>query len=124
MRFHPKYFWSAILLFLIEVLIAVFFKDRLIRAWVGDVLVVILIYCLIQAFWRVRVTAAVVGVFGFACMVEGLQYFGLVNRLGWQDHQLLATIIGTAFDWKDIWAYATGSVIVLGWESKVKLGKQ
>ncbi|MFT5385169.1 MAG: hypothetical protein ACI81W_002574, partial [Saprospiraceae bacterium] len=36
-------------LFLIEVGIAVFIQDRIIRPYIGDLLVVILIYCFIRS---------------------------------------------------------------------------
>ncbi|CAN1209974.1 DUF2809 domain-containing protein [Tumidithrix helvetica PCC 7403] len=99
------------LLFLIEVCIAVFFDDRFIRPFVGDVLVVILIYCLIRSFWKIRATVAALSVFGFACAIEGLQYLNLVDRLGLRQYKLLAIVIGTTFDWMDILAYAIGTAI-------------
>ena len=45
--FRRSYFSFFVLLFIIEVLIALFVNDRLIRPYVGDFLVVILIYCFI-----------------------------------------------------------------------------
>jgi Protein of unknown function (DUF2809) len=117
-RFHRKYFYSAVLLFLIEFLIAVFLKDQLIRSWMGDVLVVMLIHCSVLAFLRVQATRVIASVFIFACTIEGLQYFNLVNLLGMQDNRLWSTVIGTTFDWKDILAYLSGSIIILGWERK------
>jgi Protein of unknown function (DUF2809) len=113
MRFNLKYFCLTILIFLIEVLIAVFFNDPFIRPFIGDVLVVILIYCFVRAFWKVRVDMAIASIFVFSCIVEILQYFNLVDRLGLRSNKLLSTILGTTFDWKDLLAYAIGSGIVL-----------
>jgi Protein of unknown function (DUF2809) len=117
-QFNLKYFYGAILLFLIEVSIAVFFDDSLIRPFVGDVLVVILIYCVIRAFWQIRVLPLALSIFGFACLVEGLQYFQFVDVLGLRPYKLLVVILGTSFDWKDILAYALGTAIVLGCENR------
>jgi Protein of unknown function (DUF2809) len=54
----------------------------IIRPFVGDVLVVILIYCFIRTFLRVKVNVTIGAVFLFACLVEGLQFIHIVDRLG------------------------------------------
>ena len=83
LTFNRTYFYLAVLLFLIEVYIAIFVKDQFIRPFGGDVLVVILIYCFVRAFWKINTNIAALSVFIFACTVEGLQYFNLIDRLGW-----------------------------------------
>jgi hypothetical protein len=115
--FNRKYFYLTVLLFLIEVYIAIFVNDRFIRPFGGDVLVVILIYCFVRAFWKINTNIAALSVFIFACAIEGLQYFNLIDRLGWRQYQLLVIIVGTTFSWEDILAYAIGTAIVLGGES-------
>lgn len=117
LTFNRKYFYLAVLLFLIEVYIAVFVKDQFIRPFGGDVLVVILIYCFVRAFWKINTNIAALSVFIFACTVEGLQYFNLIDRLGWRQYPLLVIIIGTTFSWEDIFAYAIGTAIILVGES-------
>jgi hypothetical protein len=118
LTFNQKYFYLTVVLFLIEVFIALFINDQFIRPFVGDVLVVILIYCFVKSFWKVRANVAALSVFGFACAIEGLQYLNLVDILGLRQNKILATIIGTTFDWKDILAYALGTAIILVWESR------
>jgi Protein of unknown function (DUF2809) len=115
-NFNFRYLSVTILLFLIEVGIAILFTDSFIRPFVGDVLVVILIYCFIRTFWRIRPTRLALSVFVFACVVEALQYFNFVDRAGLRPYPLLVIIIGTRFDWRDILAYAAGTAIILGWE--------
>jgi Protein of unknown function (DUF2809) len=119
-RFNLKYFCLTILIFWIEVLIAVFFNDQFIRPFIGDVLVVILIYCFVRAFWKVRADAAIASIFIFSCAIEILQYFNLVDRLGLRSNKLLSIILGTTFDWKDLLAYAIGSGVVLWLEGKLR----
>ncbi len=116
--FNSRYFGTAVFLFLVEVFIGVFIHDGFIRPFGGDILVVILIYCLVKSFWNVSTTKTAVAVFGFACLVEGLQYLQIVDRLGLRKYPLLAIIIGTSFAWEDILAYAAGCVIVIWWETK------
>jgi Protein of unknown function (DUF2809) len=116
--FNLRYFYATIILFLVEVFIGVFVRDSFIRPFGGDILVVILIYCLIKSFWNVPTTKTAIAVFGFACLVEGLQYLEIVDRLGLRKYQLLAIIIGTSFAWEDILSYGAGCVIILWWEAK------
>jgi hypothetical protein len=116
--FNLKYFCIAILLFLVEVFIGVFVKDNFIRPFGGDVLVVILIYCLIKSFWKVPAAKTALAVFGFACFVEVLQYLKIVDRLGLRRDGLLAILIGTSFAWEDIVAYAVGCAIA--WWADIK----
>jgi Protein of unknown function (DUF2809) len=118
--YHPRYFYSAIALFLTEVFIGVYIKDGFIRPFVGDVLVVILIYCLVKAFCKVKANVAITAVFIFACLVEGLQYLNIVDMLGIRQYKLLVIILGSSFDWGDILAYASGSGIVLWYENIFK----
>jgi hypothetical protein len=89
-----------------------------VRPFVGDVLVVILIYYFIQSFWKIQPVKAMTGVFVFACLVEGLQYLNIVDGLGLRPYKLLVIILGSSFDWGDILAYAVGSGIVISWEIK------
>ena len=116
--FSKRYACCTIALFLIEIFIAVFINDSLIRPFIGDVLVVILIYCLVRTFWKIRYRTAALSVLVFACTIEILQYFNLVDVLGWRKYKILAIAIGSTFDWKDIIAYILGTTIVIGLESK------
>ncbi len=117
-KFNKKYFFFALVLFLIEVCIAIFVDDIFIRPFIGDVLVVILIYCFIKAFWNIQSSIAAVSVFTFACIIEILQYFNFVDKLGLQNNRILAIALGSTFDWKDLIAYAIGAITVLWFENK------
>jgi Protein of unknown function (DUF2809) len=111
--FNKRYFYFTLVLFLIEVFIAVFINDSFIRPFIGDVLVVILIYCFVRAFWNINSSITAISVFVFSCIIEVLQYFNFVNKLGLQNNKVLAVALGSSFDWKDIIAYAIGMIIVL-----------
>jgi Protein of unknown function (DUF2809) len=111
--FNKRYACLAMILFLLEVFIAVFINDSFIRPFIGDVLVVILIYCLVRTFWKIRYRTAALSVLAFACAIETLQYFKLVDILGLQKYKIVAIAIGSTFDWKDIIAYVLGTKIVL-----------
>ncbi|HMO62593.1 MAG TPA: DUF2809 domain-containing protein [Ferruginibacter sp.] len=120
LQFKRNYFIFTLLLLVVEVCIAVFVHDRFIRPYFGDVLVVALIYCFIQSFFNFPVIPTATAVLLFAFFIELLQYFNIVNRLGWQNSTLACTVIGTSFAWEDIIAYIAGFSLILIIE-KVKL---
>lgn len=104
---------AALLLFLIEVSIALWVHDRFIRPFLGDVLAVILLYCLVKAFLKASVIKVAAAVLLFSCSIEALQYFKLVKTLGLRRGGVLAIVIGSTFDWADILAYTVGIGAVL-----------
>ena len=114
--FDRKYFYLTVVLFLTEVWIAIFMDDQFIRPFVGDILVVILIYSFVRTFWKINANVAALSVFAFACVIEGCQYLQLIDKLGLRQYKPLAVILGTTFDWKDIFAYAIGTAIIILWE--------
>jgi len=113
LKFQRKYFITAILLFFVEVSIALFVHDNFIRPFFGDVLVVILIYCFIKSFINSPVIITAIAVLLFACTIEVLQYFNIVKVLGLQNSAVARIIIGTSFEWTDLLAYALGIGFVI-----------
>ncbi len=116
LTFNKKYFFLAVFLFVIEVLIATFFKSGFIRHYVGDFLVVILIYCFIKIFLNIPVFAAAVGVLLFAYFIELLQYLEFVKWIGLGENRLANVVLGNYFEWADMVAYTLGIIVVLGVE--------
>lgn len=111
-RFDKKYVLLFSALLIVEILIALFVESKIIRGSVGDVLVVILIYCFIQTFFAWDKKKTIIGVGVFAILVEILQAFNLVEKLGLQNNKFASTIIGTTFDMNDVWAYVAGCALV------------
>ena len=111
--FNKNYFGLFVLIFIIEVLIALFIRDNFIRSYFGDVLVVILIYCFAKSFFNLPILTAATGVLLFSFIIEFLQYCKIVNTLGLEKSALARTVIGTSFAWLDIASYVAGFVILL-----------
>lgn len=105
-----RYAGVFLLMLFAEVFIALFIKDRFIRPYVGDILVVILIYFAVRVAVPVGCRLLPVYVFLFAVLVEVLQYFHFAEVLGVEDVPVLKTILGSTFDWKDIVCYALGGL--------------
>lgn len=112
-KFNKTYFIGSILLFIIEVLTALYAHDQIIRPFIGDLLVVILLYCLSKSFLNTNVFITSIAVLVFAYLIETLQYFQLVHLLGLDDSKLANIIISNYFAWMDILMYTLGIAIVL-----------
>ena len=100
------------ILLLTEIFIALFVHDKIIRPYIGDVLVVIVIYCLLKAVKPDFGRLLPLGIFVFAVGVEVLQYFRIVEILGLSDIAFFRTLIGSVFDFGDIVCYAVGCIIL------------
>ena len=92
-----------------------FFHDKFVRPYLGDVIVVMAVYAFVRIFIPEKYTWLPLAVFIFAALVEILQGIHIVDIFGIQNG-LLRTIIGTSFDWKDMICYAVGCVILGGYE--------
>lgn len=112
-RFNLKYFLLAVVLFVVEVLIALYMHDEFIRPYVGDFLVVILIYCAVRSIFQAPAKKVALGVLIFSYVTETLQYFNVVKMLGLQHSKVARIVIGTSFSWEDIIAYTLGILFVI-----------
>ncbi|MDE6619656.1 MAG: DUF2809 domain-containing protein [Lachnospiraceae bacterium] len=110
----------TIILLIVEVFIALFVHDRIVRPYIGDLLVVVVIYTFVRIWLPDSVQRLPLYVFLFATGVEILQYFNLVELLGVEDNPFLRVLLGTAFDVKDIMCYAAGCVLVWIVERKIR----
>lgn len=114
-----KYLLAFIIFFITEVLIAVYVHDDFIRPYVGDILVVVLLYCFVKIFVPYKVKLMTLYIFIFSAFVEILQYFKLVEMLGLQDNRFARIVIGSVFDWKDILCYGVGCILLYGYEKLI-----
>ena len=102
----------ALLVFVVEVIIATRLPHvSWIRAYLGDVLVVILLYAMIRSVLRINDYLVLLFVFVFACGIEFAQYFHVAERLGYVRGDVMYTVIGNTFTWGDIICYAVGCAI-------------
>ena len=109
---RPGYLAAAIVLFAIEVLIALFVRDDFVRPYVGDVLAVALVYAGLRAVTPLGANAALAVTLAIAFAIEVAQALGLLAALGLGDHAVARVVLGGTFDWVDLAAYAIGAVII------------
>lgn len=111
-RARWRYLAALIIIFLIELFIALYVHDRFIRPYVGDVLVVVLVYCFVRVLIPEGIGRLPLYVFLFAALVEITQYFHLADLLGLQGNTAARIILGSVFDWKDIACYGVGCLFL------------
>lgn len=112
MKKRIVYIINFIIIFCIEVLIALYVRDSFVRPYLGDVLVVVLVYSFVRIFLPTGIPKMPFYVFLFACFVEVMQYFHLADTLG-ITNRAARIILGSTFDWKDIASYAVGCVLIV-----------
>ena len=112
MKFNLYYFIATIILFITEVLIATVFKDLFfVRAYLGDVLVTILLYTFVKIFFNISPGKLLIGVFIFSVFIEVLQYFYIADLLGLKRGSIAYIVVGNSFSWIDIICYGAGCLI-------------
>lgn len=114
------YLLAFTVLLITEVLIALYVHDNIVRPYIGDVIVVILIYCAIRVVFPTGVKLLPLYVFLFALTVETLQYFDFVTLLGLNDITVLRIALGSTFSFPDIVCYAVGCALVYITELLIK----
>jgi Protein of unknown function (DUF2809) len=116
LSFNRRYFLIAVILFFILVFIAAFVRDRFIRPYFGDFLVVIFLYYFARSFFNLSPVKITIGVLLVAYLIELLQYFHFVQTIGLGDVEIARIILGNGFEWWDIVAYTLGAITVLAIE--------
>lgn len=112
-RTRAKYALTFLALLGIEVFIALFVHDRFIRPYLGDVLVVWVIYAFLRIFFPTGRPWLPAGVTAFAALVEVGQAFSLVDRLGLGHIRFFRILLGSTFDWADLLCYCAGGGLIL-----------
>jgi hypothetical protein len=102
---HPSFYYRN--------LYRKFTHDAFIRPFVGDFLVVILLYCLVKSFTRTAVYPTAIAVFLFSWFVEWMQYFHWVDRLGLDHSYFARMLLGNYFSWVDLLMYTLGILLVI-----------
>lgn len=120
MTFRSRSFLVFLSLFTVEVLIARYVTQPFIRYWLGDFLVVILIYYFLKSFIAVKPLSLAFFVWIFACTVECIQATDLIRLLGWEHNKVANLILGNTFSFSDLVAYSLGILTVLILEKYLK----
>jgi Protein of unknown function (DUF2809) len=123
LTFKPKSFLIFVALLSIEIAIAVFVHDTFIRPFFGDFLAVITLYFLLKSFLKLPIlTLAFISIM-VAYTIELVQYFNFLAFSGLKKHKIVAIVLGSSFDWKDILAYTLGILVLIFSERKTSANR-
>ena len=114
LKFNLTYFLISIFIFITEVLIATVFSNIFfVRAYLGDVIVVMLLFTLVKSFLIIKNNhILILVIFLFSCLVEWGQYFHIAEKMGLKPGSILYIIVGNSFSWIDILCYAAGCLLL------------
>lgn len=114
MKVRLPYIIGFALLVAAEVCIGVFYFNFFIRAYIGDVIVVWLLYCLFRSFVPKKFSSygVALGILAFSFAVEFLQKLRIADVLGIKN-ELLRIIIGTSYAPEDLLCYAAGTAVTI-----------
>ena len=118
--FRLPYAIVAIILFAIEVFIALNVRDGFVRPYIGDVLAVMLVYCALRAVTSLGLVTAVIATLVFAFAIEFAQLLNLLDLFALRGNAFAETVLGGSFDLLDLVAYAAGALIVVAAETGIK----
>lgn len=113
LTFRASYALAALAVFLIEVAIALWVRDAVVRPYGGDVLATILVYLVLRAITDMKVMPAALMALGLSFLVEIAQALDLVARLGLSHNEAARTVLGTSFAVGDLAAYSVGALLVV-----------
>lgn len=113
MKINKKMLWISLLILLLEVIIALFVKDQIVRPYLGDILVVILIYTTIRIFDQGRIKGLPLYILIFAVLIEISQLLDLATLLGLSNNRIAVVLLGSTFDYIDILCYAIGAGLMM-----------
>lgn len=112
MRVSKRYLTLFILILVTEVAIAVFHFHRFVRGFLGDVLVVPLMYTFLRALFTFSWKTALHLTFFFAVAVELIQWSQITTHLGVRN-KIVDLVLGNTFDPWDLLAYTVGYLAIL-----------
>ncbi|PKD20406.1 hypothetical protein APR41_14105 [Salegentibacter salinarum] len=105
---RKNYLAGFLFLLIIEILIAFYVKDDFIRPYLGDFLVVILLYCFAMGISRISIIKGLFSVLIFSFAVEFFQLINIVKVLQYQPPEIVIIMLGSSFSVWDLVAYLLG----------------
>jgi len=119
MVFKKKYALLTLIVLIVEICIAIYHFYPFLRGFLGDVLVIILLYTFLKTFFVIKDKKLIGGILLFAFLIEILQFFKLTELLHIES-KILKIILGSTFDVWDLFAYLLGGFAISIFQNKRK----
>jgi len=116
LHYNKTYLIASIILFIVEVLIAIFLKDGFIRHTFGDYLAVILLYCMFKSCIKTKPFYIAIVVLIISYGIEFLQLTNFLEIINLDNNKLAKIILGSTFSFSDLIAYTLGFISILIFE--------
>jgi len=116
--FKLKPFITFLTLFLVEVGIALWIDDAIIRPFFGDFLAVIALFFLFKTFLVMSDLNLAFTSIIIAYLLEFLQYCNFLKFVDLEKYKIIAVVLGSSFDWRDVFAYTLGIFAVFLFDKK------
>lgn len=113
---QPGYAWAVVALLAVEIAIALFVRDRIVRPYVGDTLAVILVHCFFRAVTAWRPLPCALAAMAVATVIEFGQLAGVLHWIGLGENRIARTVLGSGFEAMDFVAYGAGAAIAVAVE--------
>jgi hypothetical protein len=108
MRIRFGHLAAAAILFVVEVVIALFVRDAFVRPYLGDVLATAMVYFAARSIAPVGRRLAACAAFGLGVVIELGQALDVLEHLGLGQQPWARVVFGGVFDLKDLACYAVG----------------
>lgn len=108
MRIRSGHLVVAIALFAIEVMIALFVRDALVRPYLGDVLATAMVYFALRGVTPLGRGGAATAAFALGVVIELGQALHVLDHAGLGHSRVARVVFGGVFDLKDLVCYAAG----------------
>ena len=112
-KFNLKAFLIFFIFLLVEITIAIFFKEGFIRHIFGDYLIVFLLYFFFKSFIHIPNHKLAFIVLIISYFIEFIQLTSLLEILHLENNRLAILIMGNTFSISDLLAYTLGYLTLL-----------
>jgi len=96
-----------------------FANNQFIRGFVGDIIIILLLYFFIKNFYDFYPAKLTIFILLLAFTTEFLQYLNLISISGLKGNIFAELIIGSVFDPLDLIAYTIGAIMVYVFDTKL-----
>lgn len=111
-QLNKRYFTPFLLVLVAEIAIAIFYFHRFVRGFLGDVLVIPLMYYLLRSISSLKHKPTILLVLLIGFITEVFQWLSLIQHLKMND-SFTRLVLGNTYDPLDLLAYVLGAILVL-----------